>query len=131
MALKIRMARGGRRHLPSYKIVVADSRAARDGKFIEKLGTYNPLLPTDHAQRLVLNTDRIKHWLGEGAQPSDRVALFLGKAGLRWVEVIPVPLHQGSRRVHVGAQPLAEAQLTGRTHFRKSQALIQECQTHP
>ncbi len=82
MALKIRMARGGRRHLPSYKIVVADSRAARDGKFIEKLGTYNPLLPSDHAQRLVLNTDRIKHWLGEGAQPSDRVALFLGKAGL-------------------------------------------------
>lgn len=82
MALKLRMARGGRRNMPFHRIVVADSRAPRDGKFIEKLGTYNPLLPTDNPARVTLNTDRIKYWLSQGAQPSDRVALFLGRAGL-------------------------------------------------
>lgn len=82
MSLKIRMARGGRRNLPYYRIVVADSRAPRDGKFIEKLGTYNPLVANENPTRLVLNNDRIKYWLEQGAQPSDRVAIFLGKAGL-------------------------------------------------
>lgn len=82
MALKLRMARGGRRNMPFHRIVVADSRAPRDGKFIEKLGTYNPLLPTDNPARVTLNAERIKYWLSKGAQPSDRVALFLGRAGL-------------------------------------------------
>ena len=82
MALKLRMARGGRRNLPFYRIVVADSRAPRDGKFIEKIGTYNPLLSNDNANRIVLNTERVKYWLSQGAQPSDRVALFLARAGL-------------------------------------------------
>lgn len=82
MALKLRMARGGRRNLPYYRLVVADSRAPRDGKFIEKVGTYNPLLSNDNPQRVTLNEERIKYWLSQGAQPSDRVAMFLGKAGI-------------------------------------------------
>ncbi len=82
MALKLRMARGGRRNLPFYRIVVTDSRSPRDGKFIEKIGTYNPMLANDNPQRVTLNTDRIKYWLSQGAQPSDRVAIFLAKAGL-------------------------------------------------
>lgn len=80
--LKIRMARAGAKNKPYYHIVVAPSRAARDGSFLEKLGTYNPLLPKDHADRVKLNGDRIKHWISKGAQVSDRVAIFLGKAGL-------------------------------------------------
>src|SRR5688500_15491098 len=82
MSLKLRMARGGRRNLPFYRIVVTDSRSPRDGKFIEKIGTYNPMLANDNPQRVTLNTDRIKYWLSQGAQPSDRVAIFLAKAGL-------------------------------------------------
>ncbi len=82
MALKMRMARGGRNKSPFYRIVVADARAPRDGKFIEKVGTYNPLLNKDDANRVTLNTELVKKWLAEGAQPSERVARFLGEAGL-------------------------------------------------
>jgi len=82
MALKIRMARGGRKKNPVYRIVVADARAPRDGKFIEKVGTYNPLLGKDNANRVVLDTEKVKKWLADGAQPSDRVARFLGEAGI-------------------------------------------------
>jgi small subunit ribosomal protein S16 len=82
MSLKLRMARGGRRNLPFYRIVVTDSRSPRDGKFIEKIGTYNPMLANDNPQRVTLNAERIKYWLSQGAQPSDRVAIFLAKAGL-------------------------------------------------
>jgi len=82
MALKIRLTRGGAKKRPFYSIVVADSRSPRDGRFIEKLGTYNPMLDRGHAQRLVMNGERIKHWLERGALPSDRVARFLGDAGL-------------------------------------------------
>ncbi|WP_426164689.1 30S ribosomal protein S16 [Sandarakinorhabdus sp. DWP1-3-1] len=83
MALAIRLARGGMKKRPYYRIVVTDSRNARDGKFIEKIGTYNPLLPKDSAERIKLDTDRASHWLGVGAQPSDRVARFLDAAGVR------------------------------------------------
>lgn len=82
MALTIRMARGGRKGRPFYRIVVADKRMPRDGRFIERLGTYDPLLDQGHDQRVTLNTERIKHWLGEGAKPSDRVARLLGQAGV-------------------------------------------------
>ena len=83
MALAIRLARGGAKKRPYYRIVVTDSRNARDGRFLEKIGTYNPLLPKDSAERVKLDTDRAQHWLGVGAQPSDRVARFLDAAGLR------------------------------------------------
>ncbi|MGQ0527709.1 MAG: 30S ribosomal protein S16 [Alphaproteobacteria bacterium] len=82
MALKIRMSRGGRTNLPFYRIVVADSRSPRDGRYIERLGTYNPLLKSEDENRVKLVTERIQYWLGQGAQPSERVAMFLGKAGL-------------------------------------------------
>ena len=82
MALKIRMSRGGSKKRPFYRIVVADSRMPRDGRFIERLGTYNPLLPKEGGERVKLDTDRAKHWLDQGAKPSDRVARFLDDAGL-------------------------------------------------
>ena len=82
MSLKIRLSRAGAKKRPYYHIVVADSRNPRDGRFIEKVGSYNPMLPSDHADRINLNDERIKHWLSNGAQATDRVARFLGNAGL-------------------------------------------------
>ena len=83
MALSIRLTRGGAKKRPYYRIVVADSRAPRDGRFIEKLGTYNPLLAKDSPERVKLDAERISHWLSVGAQPSDRVLRFLDAAGIR------------------------------------------------
>jgi small subunit ribosomal protein S16 len=80
--LAIRMTRHGTKKRPFYHIVVADSRSPRDGRFIEKLGTYNPLLPREHEQRLTMEKERIAHWLKVGARPSDRVAKFLANAEL-------------------------------------------------
>ncbi|MFZ5914425.1 MAG: 30S ribosomal protein S16 [Pseudomonadota bacterium] len=82
MSLKIRLARFGAKKRPFYRIVVADVRAPRDGRFIEKLGYFNPLLPKDNASRISLDNTRIAHWLGVGATPTDRVARMLGDAGL-------------------------------------------------
>ncbi|PCH82199.1 MAG: 30S ribosomal protein S16 [Hyphomicrobiales bacterium] len=82
MATKIRLARGGSKKRPFYRIVIADVRAPRDGRFIERIGTYNPLLSKDNAERVKLDVDRAKHWLSEGAQPTDRVLRFLDEAGL-------------------------------------------------
>ncbi|MDX8351641.1 30S ribosomal protein S16 [Cognatiyoonia sp. IB215182] len=81
MAMKIRLARGGSKKRPFYAIVAADSRMPRDGRFIEKLGTYNPMLPKDSEERVKMNMERVKYWLGEGAQPTDRVARMLEAAG--------------------------------------------------
>src|SRR6476646_3853323 len=83
MAVAIRLARGGSKKRPYYKIIVADARSSRDGKFIERIGSYNPLLAKDDASRVTLDTDRAKHWLSVGAQPSDRVLRFLDAAGIR------------------------------------------------
>ena len=83
MALSMRLSRGGSKKRPYYKIVVADARAPRDGKFIERIGSYNPQLPKDSAERMILDTARAKHWLAAGAQPSDRVARFLDVAGVK------------------------------------------------
>jgi small subunit ribosomal protein S16 len=82
MALRIRLTRGGAKKRPFYRIIVADSRSPRDGRFIELVGTYNPMLATDHPERVMLKEERIKHWLGVGALPSDRVAIFCARAGL-------------------------------------------------
>jgi small subunit ribosomal protein S16 len=83
--LKIRLARGGAKKRPYYSIVIADSHAPRDGRFIEKVGSYNPLLKKDDAQRLVIKAERVTEWLGKGAQPTDRVARFLSQQGLaKW-----------------------------------------------
>ncbi len=81
MAMKFRLARGGSKKRPFYSIVAADSRMPRDGRFIEKLGTYNPLLPKDSEERVKMNMERIEYWLAQGAQPTDRIARFLEAAG--------------------------------------------------
>ncbi len=89
MALRIRLARGGTKKRPFYRIVVADSRSPRDGRFIEKIGTYNPMLEKEHPERIRLKEDRAKHWLSMGATPSDRVARFLGQANIIEMPAIP------------------------------------------
>ena len=86
---KAAIARGGAKKRPYYSIVVADSRSPRDGRFIEKVGTYNPMLDRSHADRVTLKAERIQHWLGVGALPTDRVARFLGDAGLIEKPAIP------------------------------------------
>ena len=83
MSMKIRLARGGSKKRPFYRIVAADSRMPRDGRFIEKLGTYNPLLAKDSEERVKMNMERVQYWLGEGAQPTDRIARMLEAAGVR------------------------------------------------
>lgn len=82
MAIKIRLARGGSKKRPFYRIVAADSRMPRDGRFIEKLGTYNPLLPKDSEERVKMDVERIQYWVGQGAQVTDRVSRFLEAAGI-------------------------------------------------
>jgi small subunit ribosomal protein S16 len=82
MSIKIRLARGGSKKRPFYRVVAADSRMPRDGRFIEKLGTYNPLLPKDSEDRVKLDMERIQAWLDHGAQPTDRVSRFLEAAGV-------------------------------------------------
>ena len=100
--LKIRMSRGGAKKRPVYKIVVADSRKPRDGRFIEKVGFFNPLLPKDKKERLNLDIERIKYWLEKGARPSDRIARFLGEAN-----VIPKPAQKNNP---IKAKPKKKAQ---------------------
>jgi small subunit ribosomal protein S16 len=84
--LKIRLSMGGVRKRPIYKIVIADSRAARDGRFIEKIGSFNPLLPKDHKERISVEAERVKHWMSKGAKPTVRVSRILGEA-----QIMPMP----------------------------------------
>ena len=102
MALKIRLARGGAKKRPYYRIVVADSRMPRDGRYIERVGVYNPMLAKDDPNRVQLVEDRIKHWMSVGAKPSDRVARFLGRA-----EIMPMPAIPEQTKQHL---PKAKAQ---------------------
>ncbi len=83
MAIALRLSRGGAKRRPYYRIVAADSRSPRDGKYLEQIGTYNPMLPKDSAERVKLDEDRARYWLGVGAQPSDRVLRFLDAAGIK------------------------------------------------
>ena len=101
MSLKIRLARAGAKKRPFYRIVVADSRMPRDGRYIEKIGTYNPLLPRDSGERVNLEVERAKHWLSHGAQPTDRVLRFLDAAGLmkREARVNPSKGQPGKKRI--------------------------------
>ena len=101
MSLKIRLSRAGAKKRPFYRVVVADTRSPRDGRFLERLGTYDPMLPKDHPERVRLNEERIRHWLGVGARPSDRVARFLGAA-----EIIPMPAQRNNPQK---GQPKAKA----------------------
>ena len=102
MALKIRLSRAGSKKRPVYRVVVADSRSPRDGRFIEKVGLYNPLLQKDNKDRVQLNLELIKEWISKGAKPTDKVARFLGEAG-----VIPMPAQGNNPKK---AQPKKKAQ---------------------
>ena len=102
MGLRIRLARGGAKKRPFYRIVVADSRSPRDGRFIEKIGTYNPMVPKEHPDRIRIDEGRAKHWLSVGATPSDRVARFFGQANL-----IELPTIREQTKKHL---PKAKAQ---------------------
>ena len=102
MALKIRLSRAGSKKRPVYRVVVADSRSPRDGRFIEKVGLYNPLLQKDNKDRVQLNLELIKEWIAKGAKPTDKVARFLGEAG-----VIPMPAQGNNPKK---AQPKKKAQ---------------------
>jgi len=114
--LAIRMSRHGTKKRPFFHIVVADSRSPRDGRFIEKLGTYNPLLPREHDQRITLDKERIAHWLKVGAQPSDRVAKFLAQAELmkprerREQSKKPLPRAKTQERMKAAAAATAAAE---------------------
>ena len=101
MSLKIRLARGGAKKRPFYRIVVADSRSPRDGRFIEKLGTFNPMLPKDNAERIKFDVEKAKEWMAKGAQPTDRVMRFLDAAGV---------LKRAQRNNPQKAQPKKKAQ---------------------
>lgn len=114
MSLRIRLARGGAKKRPFYRIVVADSRMPRDGRFIERLGTYNPMLPKDDPNRIVLKTERVQHWLGVGARPSDRVVRFLSAADLAPARAVPAQTKKN--------QPKAKAQERLREREEKEKA---------
>ncbi|MDE0050935.1 MAG: 30S ribosomal protein S16 [Rhodospirillales bacterium] len=114
MALKIRLSRAGAKKRPFYRVVVADSRSPRDGRFLERLGTYDPMLPKDHPERVRLNEERIRHWLDVGALPSERVARFLGAA-----EIIPMPAQRNNPQK---AKPKAKAVERAAARAEKAEA---------
>ena len=112
MALKIRLARGGAKKRPFYRIVVAEASAPRDGRYVERVGTYNPMVPKDHDQRLTLKAERITYWLGQGAQPTERVQKMLAGAGLAGAPVIreqPKKSAPGRKRTEREAEEAAAA----------------------
>ncbi|MFZ5789467.1 MAG: 30S ribosomal protein S16 [Pseudomonadota bacterium] len=115
MSLKIRMSRGGAKKRPFYSIVVADSRSPRDGRFIEKLGTYNPLLAREDANRVVLKKERIEHWLKMGATPSERVQMFLADAGMmeKPKQHVQTTKHLPKKKAQERAKAAAEAAKAG------------------
>lgn len=121
MSLKIRLARGGAKKRPFYRLVVTDVRNPRDGKFIEKLGTYNPLLANDHEDRFIIKEDRIKYWLGTGAQTTDRVTKLLAQKGL--MEKPPIPKQT---KQHLPKNPEETEEAADATGSEEAEAPAQE-----
>ncbi len=115
MSLRIRLSRGGAKKRPFYRIVIADSRSPRDGRFIERVGTYNPMVERDHPDRVILKEERLRHWLGVGAVPTDRVARFCSDAGLtesrprREQSKKPVPKAKAQERLKAAEEAAAAA----------------------
>ena len=111
MAMKIRLARGGSKKRPFYRVVAADARMPRDGRFIEKLGTYNPLLPKDSEERVKLDLERIQHWMGQGAQPTDRVSRMPSSAGKKTAKTRnnPIKAKPGKKAIERAEEKAAKA----------------------
>lgn len=103
MSVKIRLTRGGSKKRPYYRIVVADSRSPRDGRFIQRVGSYNPMLPKDHDERVIVNADLVNEWMGKGAKPTDRVARLLAQKG-----VIAAPERREQTKAHMPSQRTLE-----------------------
>ena len=108
MALRIRLMRVGAKKQPGYRIVIADSRSPRDGRFIERVGTYSPLLPKAGGKRLNLKEDRVRFWLERGARPSDRVARFLGQASIIPMPTFTVGINKAKKKVEAAAKAAQE-----------------------
>jgi small subunit ribosomal protein S16 len=130
MSVRIRLARGGTKKRPFYRIVATDSRDPRDGRFLEKLGTYNPILPSDSPERVVLREERLRYWLGVGAQPSDRVARFLDTAGIaqnatRWRGTGKRAQEIAAQKGEAEAEPAAAAPAAGSAPAAESEAATQ------
>ena len=128
MALKIRLSRGGTKKRPFYKIVVAEALSPRDGKFVERLGSYNPMVAKDHAERLVLNVERAKYWISKGAQPTLRVAKMLSSDGLVKAPVIrdqPIKSAPGKKRKEREAEA-AEKLASAAEEVAVADALVEE-----
>jgi small subunit ribosomal protein S16 len=128
MGLKIRLARGGAKKRPYYRIVIADVRSPRDGRFIEKVGTFDPLLPKDSEDRVTLNEERIKYWIGHGALPTDRVLRFLDNAGImkRDARSNPNKAKPGKKRLEREAEAAAKAADAKEAAAAASQAPAEE-----
>ncbi|KPL67852.1 30S ribosomal protein S16 [Erythrobacter sp. SG61-1L] len=131
MAIAIRLSRGGAKKRPYYRVVVSDTRSPRDGKYLEQVGTYNPVLAKDNPARITLNEDRIRYWLGVGAQPTDRVARFLDNAGIK-ERAARVNLKKGEpgdkakERAEEKAAKLAEAEEAARAAEEAANAPAEE-----
>ena len=132
MALKIRLARGGAKKRPFYRIVIAEASAPRDGRYVERVGTYNPMVPKDHDQRLTLKNERIAYWLGQGAQPTERVQKMLATAGLMAAPEIreqpkkSAPGKKRAEREEAAAEAAAEAAERPQTQRRPELQEIQD-----
>ena len=134
MAVAIRLSRGGAKKRPYYRIVVSDSRAPRDGKYLEQIGTYNPMLPKDDEARVKIDEDRARHWIGVGAVPSDRVARFLDKAGIveRAARNNPKkgePGEAAKERAEEKAAKIAEAEEAAKAAAEEANAPAEEAAT--
>jgi small subunit ribosomal protein S16 len=125
MALKIRLARGGAKKRPFYRIVVAEAASPRDGRYVERVGTYNPMVPKDHEQRVTLNNERISFWMSKGAQPTERVQKMLASAGLAAaVEMRDQPKKSapGQKRLDREAEAAANAEAAAEAEAAKKAA---------
>jgi small subunit ribosomal protein S16 len=129
MALKIRLARGGAKKRPFYRIVVAEASAPRDGRYVERVGTYNPMVPKEHEQRMTLNSERITFWLGQGAKPTDRVLKMLAAAGLAEAPVIrdqPKKSAPGKKRAEREAEAASAAEAAAAEEAVAEEAVAEE-----
>ena len=131
MSLRIRLSRGGAKKRPYYRIVVADSRSPRDGRFIERVGSYNPMLAKDDPARVVLKPERIQYWLGVGAKPSDRVARFFGHAGIAEMPAIAQQTKQHLPRAKELERRVAAEEARKAAQEEETRAAAAEAEAEP